>query len=281
MQDEYALLDSGGGRKLERFGDVVLDRPVAHALWRPRTGDESWSEARGVYHRSDKGGGSWEWHGRDPGRWVIRYGGLSLAMKATPFGHTGLFPEQRENWGWIREAAGALGGDQEVLNLFAYTGGSTLAAAQGGARVCHVDSSRGAVDWARENARESDLEDAPVRWIVEDVTRYLGRELRRGRTYGGIILDPPSFGRGKKGEVFKIERDLPELLEQCRQLLGPEPGFLLLSCHSAGFSPRVLEQLLAEVVPVAEGELEVGEMVVPQEDGRCLPSGFFARWRRT
>jgi 23S rRNA (cytosine1962-C5)-methyltransferase len=194
-RDDYALLDCGGGRKLERLGGLVLDRPVAHAVWAPALEREAWERADGVYHRSDKGGGSWLWRGKPPAPFELGYGGLRLLVKATPFGHLGLFPEQRDNWDWLRAQVGRLRGG-EVLNLFAYTGGSTLACAGAGAPVCHVDSSKGVVGWARDNAARSGLAEAPVRWIVEDAVAFLGREVRRGRRYQGVILDPPSYGRG-------------------------------------------------------------------------------------
>lgn len=276
---DYALLDCGRGRKLERLGQVLLDRPVAHAAWTPEHGPELWSRADGVYHRSDKGGGHWDWRRPVPESWEVDFGGLRLRIKPTPFGHLGLFPEQRANWDWLRGQVKRLG-DCEVLNLFAYTGGSTLAAAQAGARVCHVDSSKGVVGWARDNAALSGLAERPVRWIVEDAVAFLRREVRRGRRYQGLIMDPPSYGRGLKGQVFKIEDDLAELLSLGWELLGDSPGFFLLSCHSASFTPRVLAQVLARSAP-GPGELDAGEMVVPgDEGGPDLPGGVLARWWR-
>lgn len=273
----YQLLDSGDGRRLERFGDFLLDRPLGYALWRRRLPEREWRRADGIYHRSDRGGGHWEWRREPAEPFPIRYGGLSLEIKPTGFGHVGLFPEQHGSWTWLRTEAARLGPDAELLNLFAYTGGSTLAAAQGGARVCHLDASKGVVDWARRNASANGLGEHPVRWMVDDVLGFLAREIRRGRRYAGVILDPPSYGRGAKGEVWKLEDGLRPLLESVLEVCGGEPRLLLLSCHSAGFTPEVLGRLLGDLVGGSD-RVELGEMVVPEEGGRVLPSGCFARW---
>lgn len=279
--EEYRLLDCGGGRKLEQVGPFLLDRPVNYAVWPTRRSTREWRDAAGKYHRSDKGGGKWQFRQKLPETWEIGYGGLRLEIKPTPFGHLGLFPEQRENWAWLRRTCQDLGGTPEVLNLFAYTGGSSLAAAQGGARVTHVDSSKGVVQWGRRNAALSGLEKGSVRWIVEDAVRFVQREIRRGRRYQGVVLDPPSFGRGAKGQIFKIEEHLPELVQGCAALLDEGPAFMLLSCHSASFTPRVLEQVL-EGYAERPASLESGEMLVPGEgDGPDLPSGVFTRWLAT
>lgn len=279
--DGYRLIDSGGGRKLEAFGPVLLDRPVAYAVWdRDPAKARDWDRAAGIYHRSESGGGSWEWRQKTPESWTLAYGGLTFSIKPTPFGHLGLFAEQAENWAWLRRTLARLGEGLEVINMFAYTGGSTLACAQAGAKVCHLDSSQGAVTWARLDAQLSGLAEKPIRWIVEDVGKFVGRELKRGRRYHGFVLDPPSYGRGAKGEIFKIEDDLPRLLAGCRDLAGSELGFILLSCHSDHFSPAVLSRLLAGYVPAGTGTMEAGEMVIPEEGGRVLPSGVFARWSR-
>lgn len=275
---DYALLDCGGGRKLERFGEWVLDRPVNYAVWKRGLPKGRWRDAAAFYRRSDKGGGDWEVRKQHPRHWPVTWGGLTMKIKPTPFGHVGLFPEQHGNWAWLRERCRDLGADAEVLNLFAYTGGSTLACAQAGVKVCHVDSSKGIVAWAKENAALGGLDAAPIRFLVDDVSGFVARELRRGRRYRGVVMDPPSYGRGAKGEVFKIEADLPGLVKECWKLLGDDPDFFLLSCHSASFTPRVLGQVLARSAPGA-GDLETGEMVVPGEAGGPeLPSGVFARW---
>src|SRR5262249_4244397 len=217
-----------------------------------------------------------------PARWPVSLEGANLFAKLTPFGHLGLFAEHAAQWRFLREAsaAGSASGAFEVLNLFAYTGGATLACAQGGAAVCHVDAAKGVVDWARDNARLSGLEDRPVRWIVDDCAAFLKREARRGHRYQGLILDPPSFGRSGRGKVWKIEDGLPELLALCAAVLDPDPAFILLSCHSAGLSPLVLENLLVEHFR-RPGSVTSGEMTVLETgSGRPLPSGVFTRWAR-
>lgn len=279
MDVGYELLDSGDQTKLERFGEYVLSRPAPQAIWSRRLPSRVWTEADATFTRSPSGGGSWHRRRPLPQSWVLELGGLSLKIKPTDFGHLGVFPEQRPNWDWIARVIGKAPGPVSVLNLFAYTGGSTLVAAAAGATVCHLDSSRGVVAWARENAALSDLADRPVRWIVDDVTKFIRREGRRGRCYDAIILDPPSFGRGPKGEVWKIEHELPGLLHACRALLGDQPLFVLLSCHSPGFTPLVLRNLLAEMMAGAGGWLDAAEMALAESDGeRSLPSGSFSRW---
>ncbi|MCA9321406.1 MAG: class I SAM-dependent methyltransferase, partial [Planctomycetes bacterium] len=204
----YQLLDSGHGRKLERLGPVVVDRQAPGAFWRPRLDRQDWDRSNGVHHRSNQGGGHWEWKQSAPAPWTIEHGTLKFQVKPTPFGHMGLFPEQVGQWHWLGESIDAFcrskGRAPALLNLFAYTGGSTLAAARAGAEVTHVDAARGVVDWARVNAELNDLGNAPVRWIVDDCSRYLERELRRKKRYDGVILDPPTFGRGVRGETWKI-----------------------------------------------------------------------------
>lgn len=278
----YQLLDSGRGSKLERVGPFVLVRPSPQAVWSPSLPDGRWQAADAVYIRSSSGGGKWKFNRPIPEKWAIEWNGCSFYIKATGFGHLGLFPEQQESWQWIRDRVKKEKKGMQVLNLFAYTGGSTLAAAAAGAEVCHVDASKGVVEWARENAALSGLGDRPVRWIVDDVKKFIIKEIRRGRKYEGIILDPPSFGRGSKGEVWKIEEDLPKLLMQCRELLTGDPSFILLSCHSPGFTPLVLQNLVAEVTGGTKGRIYGSEMSIPEsESGRLLPSGSYARWSST
>lgn len=281
--DDYELLDSGAGRKLERFGAIVLARPCAQALWPPRLPPSAWDAADAAFDREEGN----RWHGRKkiPDTWVVSVDGLRFRLGSTDFGHLGIFPEQRESWRWIgatiREAAPAAA--VRVLNLFAYSGGSTLAAARAGAEVCHLDASAGMVEWARANAALNGLDEAPVRWIVDDAHKFLSREVRRGRRYEGIILDPPSFGRGSKGEVYKIERDLPLTLELCRGLLADRPLFLLLSAHTPGVTPIVLQNLLAGTMSglEAKGDLACGEMVLTGAAGvPPTPCGCQASWRR-
>lgn len=243
--DDYELLDSGAGAKLERFGKVVLDRPCAQAMWRPRLSRKEWDGATASFDRKE--GNRWLRRDRLPESWEISIDGIRLGLGGTDFGHLGVFPEQRMLWRFVRRmiGAGRSGeGRPSVLNLFAYSGGATLAAALSGAEVCHVDASRGMVDWARENAGRNGIDPGAVRWIVDDVGKFLKRELRRKRTYDAVILDPPSFGRGAKGEVYKIERDLSETLEDCRGLLSPNPLFVLLSSHTPSCTPTGLSNML-------------------------------------
>ena len=280
---DYALLDSGNGRKLERFGAYVLARPCAQAVWRPRLPPADWEAAHAAFDRESGN----RWHSREklPDEWIVEVDALRFRLSGTDFGHLGIFPEQRECWRWIGErvqAARAAAGQEpvRVLNLFAYSGGSTLAAARAGAEVCHLDASAGMVEWARANAALNALDQAPIRWIVDDAHKFLARELRRGRRYEGIILDPPSFGRGARGEVYKIERDLPQTLDLCRQLVSAAPRFLLLSAHTPGLTPVVLENLLAERFEDVPGRLASGEMALAGAAGvRPLPSGCMARWQ--
>jgi 23S rRNA (cytosine1962-C5)-methyltransferase len=277
--DGYELLDSGDGRKLERFGNCVLERPAAQAVWKPEKPDAVWAKADARFDRVEGN----RWHGRTklPEEWEADIEGIRFRLSSTDFGHLGVFPEQRPMWNWIRETCSKRK-KASVLNLFAYSGGSTLAPAQGGASVCHVDASRGMTDWARDNARRNGLADAPIRWIVDDVPQFLAREIRRERSYDGIILDPPSFGRGAKGELFKIEERINPLLEQVRALLSRQPMFVLLSCHTPGFSAQVLENLLRQHLAGLGGTFDSGEMLLTGgRDVKPLPSGSFARWTLT
>ncbi len=278
-KNTYQLLDSGNFEKLEQVGRYRLIRPSPQAIWQPRR-PKLWRTADAHYRRSSSGGGSWTFKRKLPDHWHIQYGGLTLKIKLTNFGHLGIFAEQAENWDWIRaQIARAPQKPVRVLNTFAYTGGSSLAAAQAGAEVVHLDAARGIVSWARENAALSALDDRPIRWIVDDVSKFVAREIRRGNRYDGIILDPPSFGRGKKGEVWKFEDDLPKLLAMCRQILSPNPRFVLLSAHTPGFTPLALENLLADMMRGFGGNLSSMEMTIPETDSpRRLPGGTMARW---
>jgi 23S rRNA (cytosine1962-C5)-methyltransferase len=242
MNDSYELLDSGSFQKLERFGKVILSRPCAQAVWQPTLSTLEWQRATASFFRD--GGNQWRGRDRLPETWNIEVEGTRFVLSSTDFGHLGIFPEQRDQWQRIRDVCAAFSQKQgrpaKVLNLFAYSGGSTLAAARAGAEVCHVDASKGMVDWARKNASLNQLDDKPVRWIVDDVTKFLERELRREKTYDLVILDPPSYGRGAKGEVFKIETDLPKLLILINKLMSPEPVGVLLSCHTPQLTPNSL-----------------------------------------
>ncbi|MFZ0564593.1 MAG: class I SAM-dependent methyltransferase [Chlamydiales bacterium] len=271
---DYALIDSGRGEKLERFGEVTLIRPCAHALWHPRSAKSVWKQAHARFSREE--GNQWEIYKPFPQTWEVCIEKIMFKLKATSFGHLGIFPEHQMHWRWIRQQIVEMGFTPQILNLFAYSGGATLAAASENASVSHVDAAKGMVEWARENAALNGLEKCPVRWIVEDVKKYLGRAFRREIRYDAIVLDPPTFGRGRSKEVFKIERDILNLLESCVALLSKRPRFLLLSCHTPGFTPLVLKQLLIETTLHLGGRVESGEMALPGPVE--LPSGTFARW---
>ena len=275
MNDDYRLLDSGDGRKFERFGKYTLVRPCSQALWRPTLAGGEWARADASFDRED--GNRWHGRGNLPKEWTIETAGIRFKLGGTDFGHLGIFPEQRAQWKWIREtvrAARAEGRTVRVLNLFAYSGGSTLAAALGGAEVCHLDASRGMVEWARENAALNGLANAPIRWIVDDAHKFMKREIRRDRHYDAIILDPPTFGRGAGGEMYKIERDLKETLGLVKDLLSDSPLFVLFSSHTPGLSPIVAENVLGQLWPSAA--LESGEMLLEGSSLPC-PSGIFCR----
>lgn len=270
--ESYELLDSGCGRKLERFGPYVLARPCAQAVWNPRLPESVWNAADGSFSR--EGGAEWTYSRPLPSSWTVSVDGMHMKIQPTDFGHVGLFPEQRPLWATIR----SLSAEARVLNLFAYSGGSTIAAALGGASVCHLDASKGMVDWARENAALNGCEKAPIRWIVDDAVKFLKREERRESKYEGIILDPPSFGRGSKSEVFKIEEDIIPLLTLCQSCLSEKPSFVLLSCHTAGFTPTTLNHLLNDTMQ-HQGTIESGEMILSGDQARPVPSGIYALWR--
>lgn len=274
MKDDYELIDSGDGRKLERFGKYVLARPCSQAMWRPSSGATDWARADASFDREDGN----RWHGRSnlPKEWQIETAGIKFKLGGTDFGHLGIFPEQRAQWKWIRETVEKKGGQRNVsvLNLFAYSGGSTMAAALGGAEVCHLDASKGMVEWARENAKLNGLAERPIRWIVDDAHKFMKREIRRGRKYDAIILDPPTFGRGAGGEMYKIERDLKTTLDLVGELLSPTPAFVLFSSHTPGLSVTVAENILAQMWPAAR--IESGEMLLEGRSVPC-PSGIYAR----
>lgn len=282
---DYALIDSGQGRKLERFGPFLLDRPCSQAVWKQQLPASEWNKADALFLRE----GDTKWTFRNPKLtqpWKIQVEGITFKISPTDFGHLGIFPEQRPFWRWmqatITEAKQKRGKEVHVLNLFAYSGGSTLAAAKAGADVCHLDASKGMVSWARENAAFNQLESAPIRWIIDDVNKFLARELRRERRYDAIILDPPSFGRGSKGELFKIEEHIQLLLKQCRDLLSDNPLFVLFSCHTPGFTPIAMQHLLSQMMQGAHGVIDCGEMLLTGEQHvLSIPSGTYARWHRT
>jgi 23S rRNA (cytosine1962-C5)-methyltransferase len=272
----YALLDSGHGQKLERFGPFTLARPASQAIWKPTLPKESWEGADALFTREE--GNGWLLRKKLPDSWIVDVQGVRFKIAPTDFGHLGVFPEHSLLWQTIRQLVESRTEKPNILNLFAYSGGATLVAGRAGARVCHLDASKGMVSWARENAELNGLGAVPIRWIVDDVMKFLKREVKRGVRYDGIILDPPSFGRGNQGEVFKIERDLPPILEICFELLSPKPLFVILSSHTPGFTPLVLHHLLFQMMQGVVGHLECGELIIPSENGVNLPSGHFARW---
>lgn len=279
--NHYSLIDSGDGRKLERFGQYILARPASQAVWKPHYPDQ-WEKAHALFSRAEDN----RWHHKIslPESWNIEVSGIRFQLRCTDFGHLGIFPEQRLAWEWIQETISSEITQTQrqinVLNLFAYSGGSTLAAAKAGAHVCHLDASPGMVAWAGDNARLNGLDKAPIRWIIDDVNKFLIRELKRGRKYDAIILDPPTFGRGSKGELFKIEEHLSPLLEKCRALLSDNPLFVLLSCHTPGITPMCLHHMMAQMMHDAPGNISIGEMLLDSiaEQTFPLPSGTYARW---
>ena len=276
---DYTILDCGGGEKLERWGDQVLVRPDPQAIWPRAEEDRVWNRANAVYHRSNAGGGKWEIR-KLPAQWTISYKELTFNLKPMSFKHTGLFPEQAANWDFIMESIRGAGRPISVLNLFAYTGGATLAAAAAGASVCHVDASKGMTQWARENAASSNLADRPIRWIVDDCKKFVQRELRRGRKYDAIIMDPPSYGRGPSGETWKIEEDVAGFIDLTMGLLSDDPLFVLVSSYSTGLAPSVMSYLLGITVGRQHaGRIEAQELGLPvTSTGLVLPCGSSARF---
>lgn len=276
MAEKYLLVDSGDQQKLERFGDFLITRPCSQALWQPTLPKFEWDKADA--HFSRDGGNSWNFKTKLPETWISEVEGMRFKIFPTDFGHLGVFPEHSLLWKSMREAIQKRTESPHILNLFAYSGGATLAAASAGARVCHLDASKGMVAWARENAGLNHLSSAPIRWIVDDAVKFLNREIKRGVRYDGVILDPPSFGRGSKGEVFKIERDIHELLQLCRQLLTENPLFLIFTTHTPGITPIVMGHLIKQKMQGLSGRIETGEMILPSVIGAEVPCGSYARW---
>ena len=276
---EYELLDCGSGEKLERWGDRLLVRPDPQAIWNTPRHHHGWKRPDGRYLRSSAGGGSWE-KGRLPGQWQVRYKNLTFQVKPMNFKHTGLFPEQAVNWEFAQEQIRRAGRPVSVLNLFAYTGAASVACAAAGASVCHVDAAKGMVQWARENARASGLEEAPIRWIVDDCAKFVEREIRRGRRYDAIIMDPPSYGRGPTGEVWKLEDNLYPFVELCAGALSDEPLFVIINSYTTGLAPSVLTYILETVISRKFGGRTVSDEIgLPvTESGLVLPCGATGRW---
>lgn len=282
---EYKIIDTSGGDKLESWGGRLLVRPDPQIIWKTEHRSPLWNKADGVYHRSSKGGGEWKFRKKLPESWVISYGALRFVIRPTGFKHTGLFPEQAVNWDFMADkirAAKEQGREVKVLNLFAYTGGATLACAEAGASVTHVDASKGMVSWARDNAAASGLSDKPIRWLVDDCEKFVKREIRRGSRYDGIVMDPPSYGRGPGGEVWKLEDCIYDLVKTCAQVLNDEPMFFLLNSYTTGLSPSVMAYILSEVLSEKfGGEVTADEIGLPVEmSGMPLPCGSTAIWQK-
>lgn len=276
---DYEVIDTSCGEKLERWGKYLLVRPDPQVIWNTPKTEKGWTKRNGHYHRSSKGGGEWEFFDL-PEEWRIHYQDLTFHLKPFSFKHTGLFPEQAVNWDWFSNIIRNAGRPVKVLNLFAYTGGATLAAARAGAAVTHVDASKGMVAWAKENAASSGLADAPVRWLVDDCVKFVEREIRRGNTYDGIIMDPPSYGRGPKGEIWKIDESIYPFIELAAKLLTRDSLFLLVNSYTTGLQPAVLTYLLhTAVVKKLGGQVVSSEIGLPvTASGLVLPCGASGRW---
>lgn len=279
---DYEVIDCSDGEKLERWGKYILLRPDPQVLWSTPKKNPNWNKLNGHYHRSNKGGGEWEFFNL-PKQWTINYRDLTFNLKPFSFKHTGLFPEQAANWDWFSKIIKESGRkDVKVLNLFAYTGGATCAAAKAGAAVTHVDASKGMVTWAKENAVSSGLADAPIRWIVDDCVKFVEREIRRGNKYDAIIMDPPSYGRGPKGEIWKIEEKIHPFIQLCSKLLSDKPLFFLVNSYTTGLAPAVLTYMIStEVKSRYGGHVISDEIGLPVSDtGLILPCGAAGRWQK-
>ena len=278
---DYEVIDTSKGEKLERWGQYTLVRPDPQVIWNTDRKNPRWKKKNGHYHRSNKGGGEWEFFDL-PEQWSINYKSLTFNLKPFSFKHTGLFPEQATNWDWFGNLIRNAGRPVKVLNLFAYTGGATLAAAEAGASVTHVDASKGMVAWAKENAASSGLSDAPIRWLVDDCVKFVEREIRRGNHYDGIIMDPPSYGRGPNGEIWKIEEAIYPLVKLCEQLLSDDALFFLINSYTTGLAPAVLTYMIGTAIcPKHGGHVESDEIGLPvTETGLVLPCGASGRWSR-
>jgi 23S rRNA (cytosine1962-C5)-methyltransferase len=275
---DYEILDMANGEKLERWKDVYLVRPDPQIIWKDKLFPEKWSKVNAKYNRSNTGGGSWEYNKKMPSSWEIKYKNLTFNIKPMGFKHTGLFPEQAVNWDWMIDKISNAKREIKVLNLFAYTGGATVACLSAGASVCHVDSSKGMVTWAKENVIASGLQDRPVRYIIDDVVKFVNREIRRGNKYDAIIMDPPSYGRGANGEVWKFEENIYDLVELCTKVLSDNPLFFLINSYTTGISSIVLENILKLNIK-NKGTFSNGEIGLPMTNSKLiLPCGIYGRW---
>ncbi len=277
---DYQLIDTSDGERLESWKGHTLVRPDPQIIWKTQRRNPLWKNADAVYHRSQRGGGEWEYRKKLPESWQISYGNLNFIIRPTGFKHTGLFPEQAVNWDYMADLIKNAGRPINVLNLFAYTGGATLACANAGASVCHVDASKGMVQWARDNAAASGLSDKPIRWIVDDCEKFVERELRRGKTYDAIIMDPPSYGRGPGGEVWKLEDCIYDLVKLCSKVLSEKPLFFVLNSYTTGLSPSVMSYILSDVLTDKfGGSVSADEIGLPVVESKMpLPAGSTAIW---
>ena len=275
---DYEILDMANGEKLERWGNVILIRPDPQIIWKNKSFPEKWNKANARYNRSSSGGGAWKYNSKMPENWQIKYKDLVFNIKPMGFKHTGLFPEQAVNWDWMISKIQNAKREIKVLNLFAYTGGATVACSYAGASVCHVDSSKGMTTWAKENIVSSGLKDKPVRFIVDDVVKFVNREIRRGNKYDGIIMDPPSYGRGTNGEVWKFEDNISDLVELCSKVFSDKPLFFLINSYTTGISSTVLENILRLNIK-KDGKFSHGEIGLPMTNSKLiLPCGIYGKW---
>ncbi len=278
--EDYEVIDTGDGEKLERWRDIILRRPDPQAIW-PKQKPEIWDRADAHYHRSAKGGGEWEFFRKLPERWTVRYGELEFYVRPTGFKHTGLFPEQAVNWDWMAELIRDARRPIRVLNLFGYTGGASCACAAAGAQVTHVDAAKGMVQWAGENRKLSKIDETKLRWIVDDALKFVQREARRGKVYEGILMDPPSYGRGPGGEIWKLENELFGLVSACEAVLAEDALFMLINSYTTGLQPAVLNNMLAMTAQRHRGgRVSADEIVLPVTAGGVLPCGASGRWSR-
>lgn len=279
---DYEILDMANGEKLERWKDIILIRPDPQIIWKEKANPEEWKKANARYARSKTGGGEWEYKKSLPKTWQVKYKNLTFNIKPMGFKHTGLFPEQAINWDWMINKIKNAKKEIKVLNLFAYTGGATVACLSAGASVCHVDSSKGMTEWAKENVVSSGLKDKPVRFLIDDVQKFVAREIRRNNKYDAIIMDPPSYGRGSNGEVWKFEEGISELINLCTQVLSEEPLFFLINSYTTGISSKVLENMLRINLPKKiKGTFSSGEIGLPMKNSKIiLPCGIYGRWEK-
>ncbi len=277
---DYEILDMANGEKLERWGNIILIRPDPQIIWKNKSKPELWKNAHAHYHRSKTGGGQWEYLKKIPESWQIKYKDLTFNLKPMGFKHTGLFPEQAANWDFMIDKIKKADRPIKVLNLFAYTGGASVACSYAGASVCHVDSSKGMTAWAKENVASSALSDRPVRFIIDDVVKFVQREIRRGNKYDAIVMDPPSYGRGANGEVWNIEESLYNLVELCTQVLSDDPLFFLINSYTTGLAPTILTNVLSLTIK-KKGKISSGEIGLPMKDSNLiLPCGIYGRWEK-